>query len=147
MTFLGYLPDGVAELQSIVTMEAMASGLPVIAADAMALPELAHHGENGFLFPEDDVQALAAAAVTILCNEPLRRQMARKSEELVYHDCASVFPNPSLDTSAPAQKSICGGENNNSGLRSGAKVLRVAHLSEPGSQIDQINLIGSGLSP
>ena len=53
---LGYLPDedvprlyrfadvfviaGIAELQSIVTMEAMASGLPIIAADAMALPEL-----------------------------------------------------------------------------------------------------------
>ena len=31
---------GVAELQSIATLEAMASGLPVVAADAMALPHL-----------------------------------------------------------------------------------------------------------
>ena len=32
----------IAELQSIVTMEAMASALPVVAADAMALPHLVH---------------------------------------------------------------------------------------------------------
>src|SRR5690606_13053729 len=32
----------IAELQSIATMEAMASGLPVVAADAMALPHLVH---------------------------------------------------------------------------------------------------------
>ncbi|BDI23016.1 glycosyltransferase [Herbiconiux sp. L3-i23] len=49
----------IAELQSIATMEAMASALPVVAADAMALPHLVHDGENGYLFPPDDVQALA----------------------------------------------------------------------------------------
>ena len=70
----------------------MASGLPVIAADVMALPELVHQGENGFLFPEDDVQTLAAAAVTILSNEPLRRQMATKSLELIQaHDINKVI--------------------------------------------------------
>jgi len=82
---------GIAELQSIVTMEAMASGLPIIAADAMALPELVHHGENGFLFPVDDAQALAAAAVTILSDEPLRRQMAKRSLEIIKaHDINKV---------------------------------------------------------
>ena len=40
----------IAELQSIATMEAMASALPVVAANAMALPHLVHHGENGYLF-------------------------------------------------------------------------------------------------
>ena len=48
-----------AELQSIATMEGMASGLPVVAADAMALPHLVRDGENGFLFPPRDVSALA----------------------------------------------------------------------------------------
>jgi 1,2-diacylglycerol 3-alpha-glucosyltransferase len=107
VTFLGRLPEediprlyraadvfvigGIAELQSIVTMEAMASGLPVIAANAMALPELVHHGENGFLFPVDDAQALAEAAVAILSNEPLRRRMAKKSLEMIkVHDINKV---------------------------------------------------------
>jgi glycosyltransferase involved in cell wall biosynthesis len=49
-----------AELQSIATMEAMASGLPVIGANAMALPHLIHHGENGFLYEPGDVDAFAA---------------------------------------------------------------------------------------
>jgi glycosyltransferase involved in cell wall biosynthesis len=56
----------IAELQSIATMEAMASGLPVVAADAMALPHLVHDGENGFLFTPGDVDDLTAKLATML---------------------------------------------------------------------------------
>ncbi|MSZ19453.1 MAG: glycosyltransferase [Actinobacteria bacterium] len=56
----------IAELQSIATMEAMASGRPVVAADAMALPHLVHDGDNGYLFPPDDVQAFSAALKKVL---------------------------------------------------------------------------------
>jgi glycosyltransferase involved in cell wall biosynthesis len=54
-----FVMPSIAELQSIATMEAMASGRPVIAADAMALPHLVHDGDNGYLFPPDDADALA----------------------------------------------------------------------------------------
>ena len=47
----------IAELQSIATMEAMASGLPVVAADAMALPHLVHG--NGALFTPGNDRELA----------------------------------------------------------------------------------------
>jgi len=48
----------IAELQSIATMEAMASALPVVAANAMALPHLVDDGVNGYLFePGDEHQA------------------------------------------------------------------------------------------
>ena len=56
----------IAELQSITTMEAMASGLPVVAADAMALPHLVTHGVNGYLYPPRDVDALAARLTDVL---------------------------------------------------------------------------------
>jgi glycosyltransferase involved in cell wall biosynthesis len=49
-----------AELQSIATMEAMASGLPVIGANAMALPHLIHDGENGFLYEPGNVEQFAS---------------------------------------------------------------------------------------
>jgi len=49
----------IAELQSISTMEAMASGLPIVAANAMALPHLVHDGENGYLFEPGNVEQLA----------------------------------------------------------------------------------------
>ncbi len=43
-----------AELQSIATLEAMASGKPVLAANAQALPELVDPGVNGYLFEPGD---------------------------------------------------------------------------------------------
>jgi Glycosyltransferase len=69
----------IAELQSIATMEAMASGLPIVAADAVALPHLVHDGENGYLFEPGDVDALAARLTTVLTQSPeerLRMQQA-----------------------------------------------------------------------
>jgi glycosyltransferase involved in cell wall biosynthesis len=56
----------IAELQSIATMEAMASALPVVAADAMALPHLVHDGENGHLFEPGDAQDLADKLASVL---------------------------------------------------------------------------------
>jgi len=38
---------GTAELQSLVTLEAMSASTPVVLADAMALPHLVRDGENG----------------------------------------------------------------------------------------------------
>ena len=64
----------IAELQSISTMEAMASGLPIVAADAMALPHLVHDGENGYLFEPGNVQQFAEklTAVLEMTDEQLR---------------------------------------------------------------------------
>jgi glycosyltransferase involved in cell wall biosynthesis len=56
----------IAELQSIATMEAMASGLPIVAANAMALPHLVHHGVNGYLFEPGDAGDLAAKLTEML---------------------------------------------------------------------------------
>ncbi|MCG3210672.1 MAG: GDP-mannose-dependent alpha-mannosyltransferase [Anaerolineae bacterium] len=49
-----FVMPGHAELQSIATLEAMASGLPILAARARALPELVIHGVNGYLFTVRD---------------------------------------------------------------------------------------------
>lgn len=56
----------IAELQSIATMEAMASGLPIIAADAMALPHLVDEGKNGYLFTPGDDAELAEKIQSVL---------------------------------------------------------------------------------
>ena len=104
VTFHGYLSDqelrrmytrasvfampSIAELQSIATMEAMASGQPVVAADAMALPHLVHDGENGFLFEPNNERDLAdklSKALALSTSE--REEMARAGLDLVrMHD-------------------------------------------------------------
>lgn len=74
----------IAELQSIATMEAMASGLPVVAANAVALPHLVHDGENGFLFEPANVEELAARLDDVLHASSERyEKMQRASLDLV----------------------------------------------------------------
>jgi 1,2-diacylglycerol 3-alpha-glucosyltransferase len=58
-----------AELQSIATLEALASRKPVVLADAVALPHLVRDGVNGFLFPPRDISELAER-FTHLCRMP-----------------------------------------------------------------------------
>ena len=48
-----------AELLSIASLEAMASGRPLLLANAVALPELVSQGENGYLFKPGDVDDAA----------------------------------------------------------------------------------------
>ena len=45
-----FLISSMIETQSIVVLQALAVGLPVLGADALALPELIHPGKNGYLF-------------------------------------------------------------------------------------------------
>jgi glycosyltransferase involved in cell wall biosynthesis len=47
------------ELQSLATLEALAAGRPVIAADAMVLPNLITSATNGYLFKPDSPKDLA----------------------------------------------------------------------------------------
>lgn len=72
----------IAELQSIATMEAMASGRPVVAADAMALPHLVHDGDNGYLFPPDDIDVFADRLLKVLTAD--KKELARLSENSLY---------------------------------------------------------------
>jgi len=107
VSFLGFVPDtdllalrrsceafvipSQAELQSLSTMEAMACGLPVIAADAYALPELVHHGQNGFLFQGGNSDELAHYLDVLLADAELRAYMGAESLKIIaIHDRVQV---------------------------------------------------------
>lgn len=68
-----------AELQSIATLEAMASGQPVVAVDAGALRELCQHERNGYLTEQDNDEMIAKGLVAILEDEALREEMSQES--------------------------------------------------------------------
>lgn len=93
--FLGFVPEedlpalyraadlfaiaSLCEVQSLPTLQAVATGLPVVAANAAALPELVRSGINGFLVPPGDARATARAILRMLCEPALASQMGQAS--------------------------------------------------------------------
>lgn len=69
------------ELQSIVTLEAAASGLPIVAARAGALPELVRDGDNGRLFTPSNPSEMADAIVDVLTDADRRRAMGEAARQ------------------------------------------------------------------
>jgi glycosyltransferase involved in cell wall biosynthesis len=75
---------GTAELQSLVTLEAMSASTPVVLADAMALPHLVRDGENGYLFVPNDSDDLAKKITRILeLPADQRAAMGQASRQMV----------------------------------------------------------------
>jgi glycosyltransferase involved in cell wall biosynthesis len=75
---------GTAELQSLVTLEAMSASTPVLLADAMALPHLVRDGENGYLFTPNDSDDLAAKLARLFSLPADEREaMGKTSREMV----------------------------------------------------------------
>ncbi|WIV59203.1 glycosyltransferase family 4 protein [Amycolatopsis nalaikhensis] len=74
---------GTAELQSLATMEAMAAGLPVVAADALALPHLVHHGTNGYLFEPGAITAISRWLAELAADPDARARMGQASRAIV----------------------------------------------------------------
>lgn len=73
-----------AELQCIAAMEAMASALPVVAANAMALPHLVHDGANGYLYEPGDIDGLVSGLTAVLSAPPEElERMKRASQDIV----------------------------------------------------------------
>lgn len=67
------------EGSSLVTLEAMAHGLPVVATRAGGIPDKVKDGENGFLVNPGDIDALAAAIVKMARSPEERARMSRES--------------------------------------------------------------------
>jgi len=56
-------------------LEAMATGLPIVATRHGGIPEAVTDGESGLLVPENDAAALAAAMLRVLGDDDLRRRL------------------------------------------------------------------------
>lgn len=88
-----FLLPSASESFGLSALEAMASGTPVIATRVGGLPEVVEDGRTGFLGEVGDVEAMAAAAVTLL-REPdaWRRTSAAAREAAMRFRVASIVP-------------------------------------------------------
>jgi len=60
-------------------VEAFASGVPAVASHVDGIGEVVQEGQNGFLVPSGDTEAMAATVVRLLKNEPLRKTMGEQA--------------------------------------------------------------------
>ena len=67
------------ELQSLASLEAISTGLPIIGVNAVALPELIREGVNGFRFETGDAETLVERMRAISSDEALRDRFRRES--------------------------------------------------------------------
>jgi glycosyltransferase involved in cell wall biosynthesis len=71
-----------AEAFGIVNLEAMASGIPIIASNLGGIPEVVRDGENGLIFKPGDVEDLIKSLTYLLDNENIRRRMGEKGKRM-----------------------------------------------------------------
>ena len=95
---LGYVPEedlpalyracdlfsipSLVEVQSLPALQAAVTGLPIVAADSAALPELVRHGENGLLVEPLNAQELGKAILYILNHPDEAHKMGEVSLEI-----------------------------------------------------------------
>ncbi len=130
---LGYVPEGdlpalyrasdlfaipsMVEVQSIPALQAAVTGLPIVAANSAALPELVRDGENGLLVNPLNAHELGEAILHVFSDPARARQMGQVSLEIgLAHDerltfqayeefYLSLVKNPALLPVVPIQQS------------------------------------------
>jgi glycosyltransferase involved in cell wall biosynthesis len=77
------MPDGQAEGSPVVTKEAQAVGVPLVATDTGGIAETVPPEHRADLVPSDDPVALADAVTRLLADAEARRMRARRAREWV----------------------------------------------------------------
>lgn len=70
-----------ADCYSLVCMEALAAGLPVVATRVGGIPDMIREGETGHVIDADDGDALGDALVSLVENPDRRRAMGLRGRE------------------------------------------------------------------
>jgi glycosyltransferase involved in cell wall biosynthesis len=79
-------PSGMSEGIPVCLMEAMASGVPVVASSIRGIPELVEHRRTGLLVPHSDARALGEALMTIYTSPNLAQELAIRGREKVIRE-------------------------------------------------------------
>jgi glycosyltransferase involved in cell wall biosynthesis len=79
----GFVFPSTTETLGLVLYEAMASGLPVAAADSPATREVLEGGQAGWIFDANDVESMVQALSELLCNSARRAEVQERARDTV----------------------------------------------------------------
>lgn len=76
-----FLLPSETESFGLAALEAMVSGVPVIASNVGGIPEVVEHGTTGYLAPVGDVERMASYAIDLLADCSRREAFARAAKD------------------------------------------------------------------
>jgi glycosyltransferase involved in cell wall biosynthesis len=86
-----FVLSSLAEGMPLVVLEAMASGLPIIASGVQGIEDLVEEGVNGHLFPPADHKSLGQYLAAVINDDAIRLQMGKESAKIVRkYDWANI---------------------------------------------------------
>ena len=114
-----FVHPSLSEASSNVVLEAMATGLPVVATTAGGTPALVQHGQSGLLVPPGSPAALAGAVLSLVADRGFAAQLGAAARlravtefgmdrmlqrlEALYLHALGVDPQPSVGVGAVAR--------------------------------------------
>lgn len=96
--YRAYVHASYSESSSLAIMEAMNTGLPVVAAAIGPLAELVDDGVEGRFWPLGDPAQAAGVLLELLADEPVRRKAARAARERFERDFNAAVIAPRLQS-------------------------------------------------
>jgi len=81
-----FVLPSLTETSSLATMEAMATGLPVIVTPVGSIPEYVVHNKNGLVFSRGDVSALYRYLKRLVHDETLRAKLGNEARKTIIKD-------------------------------------------------------------
>ncbi|MDO5536287.1 MAG: glycosyltransferase [Desulfovibrionaceae bacterium] len=103
-------PDGQCDGIPNTLIEAMSFGLPVVASDVNAIPEIVRSQETGLLVPQRDAEALADAIMTLVSSPETARRYGANAAALA-RELFSPEHNGSLLADLFIREHACRGNN------------------------------------
>jgi len=124
-----FLHTAKSEAQGLVVLEAMATGLPVVAFGIDGVADSVHHENTGILCPIGDTQGLARAVTAFLRDDSLRRKFGergrlRVTERFSSADSVARIERIIEDTLASTGVAMSSLRSGDHGLATASKVAR-----------------------
>jgi glycosyltransferase involved in cell wall biosynthesis len=94
--YRAYVHASYSESSSLAIMEAMAAGLPIVAASTGPIAELCNDGVEGRFWPLDDPAQASAILLDLLDHEPERLKVAQAASERFRRDFDADVVGPEL---------------------------------------------------